>query len=106
GHHRHHAGASDHEHQPEGEHREDQVEYRPRGDDGDALPDRLAGELHVTLVVGNVALARVQHFHVSTQGDGGDAVFGAVTAGTAPQGTAEAHREAQHLHAAAARHPV
>jgi len=54
----------------------------------------------------DVSLAGVEHFHVATQRDGGDLVFGAVATDAAPYGPAEAHGEAQYAHATAAGDPV
>ena len=57
------------------------------------------------LVLRHLALARVEHLDVTAQRDGGDPELGAAPCRVLPQRIAEADREAQHTHAAAARHP-
>src|SRR5690606_822295 len=87
-------------------HAQQQVGQRPGGDDGDPAADRLGVEGLVALPGRHLAFALVQHLHVAAQRQGGHHVLGAVLAQALPERLAEADRKAQHLHPAAARHPV
>jgi hypothetical protein len=104
--HRLEIGAADHEHAPQQRDAQQQVGDRPRGDDRDALAHGFVVERLGRLFRRHVAFALVEHAHVAAERDRGDRVFGAVAAAAHPQRLAEAHGEAQHAHAAAARDPV
>src|SRR6185312_9859061 len=96
---------ADHQHRPERGDGEDQVETGAGQHDQDALPDRLAGELAWAICGIDIALAGVQHLHVTAQRNPRHAILGTVLAIPRLDRLAETDRETQHLHAAAARDP-
>jgi hypothetical protein len=96
---------TDQEHQPESQHREDQVENRAGGDDGDAGGDRLAVEGLTELVGRHFALAFVEHLDVAAQRKGGHGVLGPLGVSPRPEGAPEPDREAQHANTQPPRHP-
>jgi hypothetical protein len=86
---------------------EEEIEYRPGGDDRQAPADALAVEGARLFLGRHGRLALVEHLDVAAERHCGDDPFGAV-APAAPGGKrpAEAHREAQHLDVAQARGKV
>src|SRR5262249_39647510 len=94
---------ADHEHRPEREHGEGNVEDWPRCRNRDAAPDRRGREL-ARLSLHQLrlfSLARIEKLDVAAERNCADRVFDAVTADARPQRFAESDRKAQHPDAAA-----
>ncbi len=94
-----------HRQHPEEQDGQQEVGNRARRDDRDALAHGLAIERLLDQRRRHVTLALVEHLDVTTQRDRSDHELGAMAVMPAQQWRAEAHREAQHLDTAAARHP-
>ena len=101
-----HPGLAQHEHRPQRQHGEQQIEQRPGHHHRRAHPQRLPVEGAMGLGRVHLALALVQHLDVSAQGDGGEHVFRLIGRALAPpQGATEADGETQHPDPEAAGHP-
>ena len=93
---------ADDKHQPEREQGEDDVESRAGGGNRHALANRLAVVGLVELFRGDLALALVEHLHVTAQRNRRHGELGAMPVPAHPQRLAETDRKAQHLHPAQA----
>ena len=96
---------ADHEHRPQQDEAEQEIEHRAGDHDRHPLQHRLAVEGLVQIALGHFELALVEHLHVAAERNCGNRVFGAIAAQTRPQRLAEAHRKADHVHAKPARDP-
>ncbi|MNQ52921.1 hypothetical protein D3C85_669500 [compost metagenome] len=100
-----HLLAAQHRQAPEEHEGQQEVSDRARRNDCNALTDGFAIEGLIKLIGRYFAFTLIEHFHVATQGDGGDHELGATPIMPAQQRHAEAHGETQHLDATATRDP-
>src|SRR5690625_551095 len=104
-HHRARFGHADHEHQPEGGQRKNQVEHRAGGHHRGPPAQRLAVEGHVAHGRVDWAIVLVEHAHIAAQGNDGNAVLGSAPAAARPQGGAKSYGKLQNLYTGPPRHP-